>query len=110
MGTAFAMLLSAERLSAEDAYRLGLVQQLTAPDSLLEAAMKKAEAIAANSPSAVWGTKRIAKFWRDAMLAEQQMLYEAVAHRVLLSGDVKEGPRAFAEKRPPRFSTGWPKP
>ena len=44
------------------------------------------------------------------MLAEQHALYEAVAHRVLLSGDVHEGPRAFAEKRPPRFSNRWPKP
>lgn len=110
MGTAMDMLLSAERLSAEDAHRLGLVQQLVEPAQLMEAAMKKAEAIAANSQTAVWGTKRIVKFWRDAMLAEQQALYEAVAHRVLLSGDVREGPRAFAEKRPPRFSNRWPRP
>jgi enoyl-CoA hydratase/carnithine racemase len=110
MGVAMDMLLSAERLSAQDAHRLGLVQQLVEPAELMAAALRKAEAIAANSPTAVWGTKRIVKFWRDAMLAEQQALYEAVAHRVLLSGDVKEGPRAFAEKRPPRFSRGWPKP
>lgn len=109
IGTAMDMLLSAERLSAEDAYRLGLVQQLVEPARLMEAAMKKAEAIAANSQTAVWGTKKIMKFWRDAMLSEQQALYEAVAHRVLLSGDVHEGPRAFAEKRPPRFSNRWPR-
>lgn len=110
MGTAMDMLLSAERLAAEDAHRLGLVQQLVEPARLMDAAMRKAEAIAANSPTAVWGTKRIVKFWRDMAVAEQQALYEAVAHRVLLSGDVKEGPRAFAEKRPPRFSKGWPRP
>jgi enoyl-CoA hydratase/carnithine racemase len=110
IGTAMDMLLSADRISGEDAHRLGLVQQLVEPAALMDVAMKKAETIAANSPTAVWGTKRIAKFWRDAMLAEQQMLYEAVAHRVLLSGDIREGPRAFAEKRPPRFSPGWPRP
>jgi enoyl-CoA hydratase/carnithine racemase len=109
-GVAMDMLLSAERLSAQDAHRLGLVQQLVEPGELMAAALRKAEAIAANSPTAVWGTKRIVRFWREAMLAEQQALYEAVAHRVLLSGDVKEGPRAFAEKRPPRFARGWPKP
>jgi len=110
MGAAMDMLLSAERLSAEDAWRLGLVQQLVEPEGLMEAAMRKAEAIAANSQTAVWGTKKIVKYWRDLMIAEQQALYEAVAHRVLLSGDVHEGPRAFAEKRPPRFRNGWPKP
>jgi enoyl-CoA hydratase/carnithine racemase len=110
MGVAMDMLLSAQRLSAEDAYRLGLVQQLVEPAKLMEAAMRKAEAIAGSSQAAVWGTKRIVKFWRDAMLAEQQALYEAVTHRVLLSGDVHEGPRAFAEKRPPRFRNRWPKP
>jgi hypothetical protein len=31
-------------------------------------------------------------------------------HRVLLSGDVFEGPRAFAEKREPQFSAGFPDP
>lgn len=110
MGAAMDMLLAAERLSAEDAHRLGLVQQLVEPGQLMDAAMKKAEAIAANSQTAVWGTKKIVKFWRDAMLAEQHALYEAVAHRVLLSGDVHEGPRAFAEKRPPRFKNRWPRP
>lgn len=110
MGTAMDMLLSAGRLTAQDAWRLGFVQQLVEPGELLDAAMKKAEAIAANSPTAVWGTKKIVKYWRDMMLAEQQSLYEAVAHRVLLSGDVKEGPKAFAEKRKPNFAKGWPRP
>jgi enoyl-CoA hydratase/carnithine racemase len=110
MGVAMDLLLAAERLSAEDAYRLGLVQALAEPGHLMEATMRKAEMIAANSQAAVWGTKKIIKFWRDAMLAEQQALYEAVAHRVLLSGDVHEGPRAFSEKRPPRFSNRWPRP
>lgn len=109
-GVAMDMLLSAEPLSAQDAHRLGFVQQLVEPARLMDAAMKKAEAIAANSQTAVWGTKKIVKYWRDMMLAEQQALYEAVAHRVLLSGDVKEGPRAFAEKRAPKFARGWPRP
>jgi len=110
MGAAMDMLLSAERFPAEDAYRLGLVQKLVEPGDLMETAFKKAEAIAANSQVAVWGTKKIMKFWRDLMLAEQQTLYEAVAHRVMLSGDLHEGPRAFAEKRPPKFKNRWPKP
>ena len=87
---------------------MGLVQALTPPDKLMETATKKAETIAANSQAAVWGSKKIMKFWRDLMLAEQQNFYEAVVHRVLLSGDVREGPKAFAEKRPPNFKNKWP--
>jgi enoyl-CoA hydratase/carnithine racemase len=108
MGTAMDLILSGDRLSAEDAYRLGLVQALVEPEKLMETALKKAETIAANSQAAVWGSKKIMKFWRDLMLAEQQNFYEAVVHRVLLSGDVLEGPRAFAEKRPPKFRNRWP--
>jgi enoyl-CoA hydratase/carnithine racemase len=110
IGAAMDMLLCAERLSAGDAHRLGLVQKLVEPGQLMEEALKKAETIAANSQTAVWGTKKILKFWRDLMLAEQQALYEAVAHRALLSGDIHEGPKAFAEKRAPKFKNRWPQP
>jgi enoyl-CoA hydratase/carnithine racemase len=108
MGAAMDMILSGDRLSAGDAYRLGLVQALIEPGQLMETAFRKAETIAANSQTAVWGSKKIMKFWRDLMLAEQQNMYEAVVHRVLLSGDVREGPKAFAEKRPPNFKNKWP--
>lgn len=110
MGTAMDLLLSADRLGAEEAFRLGLVQKLTPPEQLMEAALQKAEMIAANSQPAVWGTKKVLKFWRDAMMAEQYRYYEAVVHRVFLSGDFHEGPKAFAEKRAPQFKNRWPEP
>jgi enoyl-CoA hydratase/carnithine racemase len=110
IGAAMDMMLSGDRLSAEDAYRLGLVQKLVEPGQLMDEAFKKADTIAANSQTAVWGTKKILKFWRDLMVAEQQNFYEAVTHRVLLSGDIHEGPKAFAEKRPPKFDNRWPRP
>jgi enoyl-CoA hydratase/carnithine racemase len=106
-GAAMDLLLSADRMSAADAYRLGLVQYLLQPEELMDAAMRKAEAIAENSPTAVWGSKKILSYWRNLQIAEHQAYYEAVAHRVLLSGDVLEGPRAFAEKRPANFRRGW---
>ena len=109
IGAAMDMMLTGERMPAEDAYRLGLVQKLTEPGALMDVALAKAAAIAANSQTSVWSTKRIIKFWRDLMLAEQQNFYEAAAHRALLSGDIHEGPRAFAEKRQPKFSNRWPR-
>ena len=89
---------------------MGLVQQVVPRDRLMDVALRKAEAIAQNSQAAVWGTKQVLKFWRNAMLAEQQRYYEAVIQRVLLSGDFHEGPRAFNEKRPPVFGNQWPDP
>lgn len=107
-GVAADMLLAGERLSAERAHQLGLVQAVVEPAALLETALQRAESIGASSPSAVWGTKQVLRHWRDLQMAEQQRYYESVVHRVLLSGDMFEGPRAFAEKREPNFSDGWP--
>ena len=110
MGAVMDLMLSGDRLSAEDAHRLGLVQRVVPAEKLLETALEKAEMIGRNSQPAVWGTKQVLKFWRDALLAEQQRYYEAVIHRVMLSGDMHEGPRAFAEKREPQFGNTWPNP
>lgn len=110
LGVAMDLMLAAERMTAEEAHRLGLVQQVVPQGELMDVAMAKAEKIAKQSPTAVWGSKKVLRFWHDAMLAEQQRYYEAVIHRVLLSGDMHEGPRAFLEKREPKFSSGWPNP
>lgn len=109
-GVAADMLLAGTRLDAQSALHLGLVQTVVDRDGLHDAALERAHAIASHSPTAVWGSKQVLRYWRDAQLAEQQRYYEAVVHRVLLSGDMYEGPRAFAEKREPRFSAGWPSP
>jgi enoyl-CoA hydratase/carnithine racemase len=109
-GVAADMLLSADRLEVEDAHRLGLIQQVVPRAELTEIAMAKAAAVSSNSQTAVWGTKQVLRLWRDALLTEQQKYYEAVVHRVLLSGDMHEGARAFVEKREPRFANRWPDP
>lgn len=109
-GTAMDLMLTGERLPAAEALRIGLIQQVVPADELMNAARTKAAAIAAKSPTAVWGTKKVLTFWRDALVTEQHRFYEAVAERVSLSGDYLEGARAFAEKREPRFATGWPRP
>ena len=101
------LILSGEKLDAREALRLGLVQKVVAHDTLMEAALEKAETIAKNSPAAVWGSKQILAFWRHTMIAEQHRYYEAVARQVFAAGDVLEGTRAFTEKRPPEFVQKW---
>jgi enoyl-CoA hydratase/carnithine racemase len=110
MGAVMDLMLTGARLTAGEALNFGLVQKVVPHDQLMERVLEKAEMVAQNSQAAVWGTKQVIKFWRDALLADQQRYYEAVMQRVLLSGDFLEGPRAFSEKREPVFSKGWPSP
>jgi len=109
-GAAMDLMLTGERLSAEDALRLGLVQKVVPAEKLIDTAIEKAAAIASHSQVAVRGTKQVLRYWRDVQLAEQQKYYESVMQRVLLAGDFVEGARAFAEKRETTFATGWPDP
>jgi enoyl-CoA hydratase/carnithine racemase len=111
IGAVMDMMLASERLTAQDAYRLGLVQQLTTRETLMAEAMRRAELMASNSQVALWGTKHVIRHWRDMMLEEQHRFYKAMAHRVLLSGDMIEGIKAFTERRNVDFGPArWPDP
>lgn len=110
-GVAMDMMLAGERLTADDALRLGFVQKLVPADQLLTAALAKAERMTRYSQPALWGVKQAGRFWLDIMLSEHQRYYEAVVHRVLLAGDVHEGLAAFRNKRKPEFTQmRWPNP
>jgi enoyl-CoA hydratase/carnithine racemase len=110
LGEALYLLMTGDRLPAEDAARLGLVQRLSAPDQLLDTAMGIAGMIASNSQVAVQASKQVAYYWRNLAIREQVEFYRAVNQRLLLCEDVVEGPRAFAEKREPVFVNRWPAP
>jgi enoyl-CoA hydratase/carnithine racemase len=108
LGDALYMLMTADRVSAQDAQRLGLVQKVVPGDELMPESFRVAEMIAANSQVAVQASKRVAYFWRNLAIRESLDYYKAVNQRLMLCDDVLEGPRAFAEKREPRFSNRWP--
>ena len=109
-GVAADLVLAGTRLTAERALSVGLVQDVVEPERLLEAAFERAERIAQSSPTAVWASKQVMSYWRNLQVAEHQRFYEAVVHRALLTGDYREGPAAFAEKRIPNFADDWPTP
>ena len=102
-GEAMYVLLTADRISPEDALRMGMVHEVLAPGRLLPRAVEIAEMIAANAPLAVEGTKAVAHQWRQLQLDESYRFGHWVGRAVLESEDAKEGPRAFVEKRPPRW-------
>src|SRR5215470_17221368 len=93
-----------ERMSAARAYELGMISQIVDPPERLRAeAQKLGETIAKNSPAAMRATKRA--LWgalelglTDACRAGAQELVSIWGHP-----DQEEGPRAFAEKREPRW-------
>jgi len=108
LGAVMELMLLGDRLSAADAYRLGLVQQVFPADRLMEAAMERAERMSHFSQSALWGTKQVVRYWRNRALDEHHEFYKHVVSRVFTSGDVAEGLRAFAEKRVPEYDMNWP--
>jgi enoyl-CoA hydratase/carnithine racemase len=102
-GDAMYLLLTGDRIGPQQALRYGLVQEVVAPERVLPRAIEIAEMIAQNAPLAVEGTKAVAQYWRHLQIEESRELNEWVNRVVLASEDAKEGPRAFAEKREPRW-------
>jgi enoyl-CoA hydratase len=93
------MLLRGKIISAEEAYRVGFVNEIVSHDELIPAATAIAEEIAANPPLHVQSVKHMAISSRElspASLAWQGTILSAVLQSV---PDSREGPKAFMEKR-----------
>lgn len=101
---ALELLLTGESVDAQTAHCLGLVNRVVPSMDLLAAAMGLAGRICANAPLAVRETLALAR--GVFALPEQQLWREndAAWGRVAASEDAREGPLAFAEKRPPRWT------
>ncbi len=99
---AMQLLLTGETIDARRAYEAGLVNEVVAVQDLLPRALHWAEKICKNGPLAVRTAKEIAV--RALGLERGFVLEKALAAKVFASADAQEGPRAFAEKRPPRFT------
>jgi enoyl-CoA hydratase len=98
---AMELLLTGDPIDARRAYEIGLVNRVVPADELMPTALKLAARICKNGPLAVRTSKQIAV--RSLGLEPGFVLEKALAAKVFASDDAKEGPRAFAEKRKPRF-------
>ncbi|MBI2225740.1 MAG: enoyl-CoA hydratase/isomerase family protein [Betaproteobacteria bacterium] len=100
---AMEVLLTGDAIDAGTAARWGLINRVVPPDRLIETAMSYAKRIAANAPLAVQAAKELALRGADMDLVTG-LRVEQMWNRILrVSEDAKEGPAAFAEKRPARF-------
>ncbi len=102
-GIAHELILTGEMISADEALRIGLVNHVVEPAELIPTAEAMAQKIIANAPLAV-------KFSMDAIERGVEMPQEAgLFLEATLFGlccateDMREGTRAFVEKRPARF-------
>ena len=99
---AMELLVMGRPITAKRAYDIGLVNEVVPLEQLMPTALKWAETICKNGPLAVRTAKEIAV--RALGLESGFVLEKALGARVFSSEDAKEGPRAFAEKRPPKFT------
>jgi enoyl-CoA hydratase len=93
---------SKERLDAKRALELGIVTEVV-PGALSQRARELAGLIASNSPAAVRTSKRILWESLDHGLSAAHALAESIGAQYRGHPDSVEGPKAFMEKRPPRW-------
>jgi enoyl-CoA hydratase len=102
-GRALAAMLAGESLSAEDALRLGLVNRVVAPAQLLPEADALAETLAQLAPLALRACLTAVTRGARLPLADGLALEAELFSKLFATEDVREGTRAFIEKRPPNF-------
>jgi len=103
LGTALFMILTAETVSAEEALRIGLVQKVTEPETLMEEVMKLAGKIASNGSSACPVSKRIILEGNIKGFSQACDLEASEFSKLFDQPATKEGMKAFLEKRKPTW-------
>lgn len=101
---AMGMLLTGRRVSAAEGRELGFVNEVVPAAELMGAARRWADTILECAPLSVRASKQAALGGLEHASLEQAMngSYDGIV-RMIKSEDFTEGPRAFAEKRPPRW-------
>ena len=102
---ALGMILTGRRVTAEEGLRLGFVNEVVERGRLMDAARRWAALILECSPMSVRASKQAVYRGLDKPTLEEAIDTTYPAVRDLFdSADFVEGPRAFAEKRPPKWS------
>ncbi len=100
---AMEILLLGDLIDADEACRLGLINEVVEPGGLAERAAEIATKLAQNGPFALRKIKECVLRTSGMELDAAHELENTISGEVMASEDAREGPRAFMEKRPPRF-------
>jgi enoyl-CoA hydratase len=96
-------LLTGEEFGADEALRIGLVQEVVAPGEQLAEAVRIADLIAAHAPLGVQAMLANSRAARDEGPAAAVEHLRALLPGVMTSQDAAEGLRSFVERRPATF-------
>lgn len=103
-GKATQLIMTAEIIGADEAYRIGLVDELYEPEELLAKAVEMGKLISTKAPIAIELAKESINRGLDGTLTAGCDLERANFAQCCGTGDKNEGMEAFLEKRPPKFS------
>lgn len=96
-------MITGEWISADEAFRVGLVNRVVPYGELIDSATQLATTINEAGPLAVRAVKEILYSTQDMTIEQASAYSEQVYRQLRASEDAKEGPQAFAEKRRPVF-------
>ena len=102
-GKAFELVCSGDRIGAAEAEKIGLVNKVVPADQLMSAAEEMAKKIAARSPVAVRAAIEAINYGSDMPFEEGQLLEATLFGLLCATEDMKEGMKAFLEKRAANF-------
>jgi len=103
-GRALQLILSGEMISAQEAYRIGLVNEVVPSDDLIARAEEILRQISANAPVAVRLALEAVNKGMETSQDEGLMLEAAYFGLCAATEDMKEGTTAFLQKRVPQFN------
>ena len=98
------LLLTGRIIGAEEAFRLGLVNEIVVPEKVLDRARELAATLLQNSPSSLLATKRLLNNISSDALARQIAAAVDENARIRATADFQEGVGSFLEKRSPRWT------
>ena len=102
-GAAKYLIFSGEMITAEEAYRIGLVERVCSSEALMEEVDELASKISSNGHFAVRACKRAINFGTQLSIDDALKLELEIYDKVARSADAEEGIAAFLEKRSPTF-------
>lgn len=102
-GKAMQLLMTSDTIDAQEAYRLGMVNEIHPRANLMSATLSIAERIADNSPTAVQAVKRAVKMGQGETVEQAIEIMMDEHWRSVVHPDRLEGGRAFVETREPSY-------